>query len=165
MLVFDETTSTWSINFGALQTQAAIEKFLEEVVGQLSDAGVTLEEIQGWLVLDPLQELFDQMYEQLNDEQYATINNVLAQIGMPELAQLSSIARTPRPTIEFVKESQLSLKGVMDVVQNYEQVNAQMQGGKSVEKAVAIATGTDYFAQKKPDNDPTSLIVSFQGKI
>jgi len=155
VLVFDEATSTWSINFDALQSQAAIEKFLEEVVGQLSDANVTLEEIQGWLVLDPLQELFDQMYEQLNDEQYAIINDILAEIGMPDLGQLSSIARSPRPTIEFVKESKLSLKGVMDVVQNYEQVNAEMQAGKSVEKAVKSATGTDYFAQKKPDNDPT----------
>lgn len=40
--------------------------------------------IHGYFVMDPVQQLLDQVYEQLNDAQLEAFDNVLAAVGRDE---------------------------------------------------------------------------------
>ena len=40
--------------------------------------------IHGYFVMDPVQQLLDQVYEQLNDAQLEAFDNVLAAVGWDE---------------------------------------------------------------------------------
>jgi len=52
--------------------------------------GLTISDIQGWLALDPLQELFDQLEQQLTAEQITQLNDILGEIGLPDLETITS---------------------------------------------------------------------------
>ena len=53
-----------------------------EVMAQLNDDGVTLDMVHGYFVMDPVQQLLDQAYEQLTDEELEAFDNVLNAVGL-----------------------------------------------------------------------------------
>ena len=55
-----------------------------EVMAQLNDDGVTLDMVHGYFVMDPVQQLLDQAYEQLTDEELEAFDNVLNAVGLGE---------------------------------------------------------------------------------
>ena len=128
-----------------------LEAFLYELVGQLEI--IPIEQIQGWLMLDPLQQLFEQLYDQLDTDQIATIDGVLAEIGLPDLPTLASPGRTGSSNLDYVRQTGLSLQAVLDIALHYESISQELDGGASIENAVKSATGTGHFAAEKPNND------------
>lgn len=88
----NETSNRWQFDVDVLNNHAQVQQFLSELAAQLDNLDIS--EIQGWLVLDPLQQLFDQLYEQLDASQQATLNDILTEIGLPELSLIASSART-----------------------------------------------------------------------
>lgn len=154
---YDTTLNQWQFDVELLSNLEDVQQFLNELSTQLDN--LTIEEIQGWLVLDPLQELFNQLSEQLNEEQQATLNDILEEIGLPELSIIVSSSRTDsvRPMIEYVRQTDLSLQGVMAITLNYNAVSDYIANGASLQDAVAFATGHDHFADLKPNNNPSSI--------
>ena len=102
---FNEATGSWEFDIALLNSQTEMDAFLGELEAQLE--GITLEEIQGWLTLDPLEELFEQFSEQLDATQITALNEVLAGLGLPDLATLVSPGRTGN----YVQQAAISIQG------------------------------------------------------
>ena len=146
---FNEATGSWEFDISLLNSQTEMEAFLAELEAQLES--ITLEEMQGWLALDPLQEVFNQLSEQLDVTQITALNEVLAELGLPDLATIVSPGRTNG---NYAQQAGVSIQGLMDIILNYATVSQELTGGASIENAVVTATSHDYYAEQKPKNDP-----------
>ena len=146
---FNEATGSWEFDISLLNSQTEMEAFLAELESQLES--ITLEEMQGWLALDPLQEVFNQLSEQLDVTQITALNEVLAELGLPDLATIVSPGRTNG---NYAQQAGVSIQGLMDIILNYATVSQELTGGASIENAVVTATSHDYYAEQKPKNDP-----------